>query len=332
VTPQTPTKIHRLLVALPIAAAAAAMHFFAAGRNGSLSDFSILWFGSRVLASGGNPYSMIGPHSAIDLPSAVFYPAPALVATMPFTLIPVQFAGTVFVFISAALLAFGVTRDGWHRLPIFPSVAFMTSARLGQVSSLMCAALFIPALTFFSVVKPQASIPILGASSRSREWIIAATGAAVLTAISFAMFPEWPGEWWNTLSKADYFRPPIMTLPGALTGLVMLRWRRPEGWLVFLAACLPQTWYPYNGLILLTVAATYREASLLSLTSSLAWLVTYAFLVGEWRSPETRAVMQNVLIGFGYLPAVLVILRRPNIGPEPFWVRWLMNRKIAHGD
>ena len=308
------------------------MHYFAAGRNGSLSDFSILWFGSKVLASGGNPYSMIGPHSAIELPSAVFYPAPALVATLPFTLIPVRFAGTAFVFISAALLAFGATRDGWHRLPIFPSIAFMTSARLGQVSALMCAALFIPALTFFSVVKPQASIPILGASRKSREWIMASIGAVVLSAISFALFPEWPREWLNTLSKADYFRPPIMTIPGALIGLVLLRWRRPEAWLVFVAACLPQTWYPYNGLILLTVAATYREASVLSLISSFAWLITYAFLIGEWRSPETRAVMQNVLIAFGYFPAALVILRRENSGPEPFWLQWLMNRKTADRD
>jgi hypothetical protein len=331
VTAQKPTNVQRLFVALAIALTAAAMHYFAASGNGALSDFSILWFGSKVLATGGNPYSTIGPHNTIDLPSAVFYPAPALVATMPFTLIPVRFAGTVFVFISAALLAFGATRDGWHRLPIFPSVAFMTSARLGQVSAFMCAALFIPAITFFSVVKPQASIPILGATSRSREWIVAAAGAAVLTTISFALFPQWPGEWWNTLSEADYFRPPIMTLPGALIGLVMIRWRRPEAWLVFLAACLPQTWYPYNGLILLTVATTYREASLLSLISSSAWLVTYAFLVGEWRSPETRAVMQNILIGFGYLPAVLVILRRPNVGPEPSWLRWLMNRKAADG-
>ena len=317
----------RLLVALAIGAAAAAMHYFGPGRRGSLSDFSILWFGSRILSSGGNPYATVGPHNVIDLPSPVFYPAPALVAMMPFTVIPVQAAGAIFIFISSALLAFGATHDGWHRLPIFPSVAFMTTARLGQVSALMCAALFIPAVAIFSVIKPQASIPILGASRKPREWIIAVAGGFLLAAVSFVLLPQWPREWWNTLATADYFRPPIATLPGALITLVLLRWRRPEAWLIFLAACLPQTWYPYNGLILLTVAITYREASVLSLVSSFGWLITYAWFVGEWRAPDTREVMQNVLIAFGYLPAVIMVLRRNNTGPEPFWVNWIMNRR-----
>jgi hypothetical protein len=87
---------------------------------------------------------MIGPDKLIDLPSPVFYPAPALVAMIPFTALPVRLAGALFVFVSAALLAFGATRDGWHMLPLFPSVAFMTSSRLGQVSAFMCAALYIP--------------------------------------------------------------------------------------------------------------------------------------------------------------------------------------------
>ena len=323
-----PATVQRVLLAIVIGLAAAAMHYFSAARNGSLSDFSILWFGGKLLGSGANPYALIGPQQTIDLPSHVFYPAPALVAIMPFTLVPVHFAGAVFVFASSALLVFGATRDGWHLIPIFPSVAFMTSARLGQVSILMCAALFIPALTFFSVIKPQASIPILGASRSVREWILAGAGAVLLAGASFLLLPDWPREWLSTLATADYFRPPIMTLPGIGIALVLLRWRRPEAWLVFLAACLPQTWYPYNGLILLTVAANYREASALSLISSFGWLVTYAWFVGEWRAPETRAVMQNVLISLGYLPAVIVILRRENGGPGPWWLSWLLlNRK-----
>ena len=326
-----PSPLMRILVAIVIGAAAAAMNYFSPGRNGSLSDFSILWFGSKVLRSGGNPYAMIGPDGVIDLPSPVFYPAPALVAVMPFTLMPVELAGALFIFLSSALLAFGATRDGWHRLPIFPSVAFMTSARLGQVSALMCAALFIPAITFFSVIKPQASIPILGASRKGRDWLIALFGGAFLIGISFLLFPGWPAEWWSTLEKADYFRPPIMTLPGVFIALVLLRWRRPEAWLVFLAACLPQTWYPYNGLILLTVAFTYREAAVLSLVSSFGWLIAYGWLIGEWRSPETRAVMQSVLIAVCYLPAVIVVLGRENNGPEPLWLSWLLNRKNDQG-
>jgi hypothetical protein len=178
-------------------------------------------------------------------------------------------------------------------------------------------------------MKPQASIPILGASRSYGTWIVAAVGAFALTAASFLILPQWTNAWWSTLAKADYFRPPILSVEGVVIALVLIRWRRPEAWLIFLAASLPQTWYPYNGLILLTVALTYREAAVLSLVSSFGWLVTYAWFVGEWRSPETRAVMQNVLIAFGYLPAVILVLRRDNTGPAPFWLNRLIRRTNA---
>ena len=320
-----PKTVHRIAAAFVIGAIAAAMHDVGAAKNGGLSDFSILWYGAKILSAGGNPYETIGPNHFIDLPSSVFYPAPALVAVMPFSLIPMQLAGTVFIFLSSALLVFGATRDSWHWMPIFPSVAFMTSARLGQSSALLCAALFIPALAFFSVIKPQASMPILAAARKPRMWIFAIAGAVLLSMISFALLPGWPRFWLETLNSTDYFRPPILTIAGAPIAVVLLRWRRPEAWLVFVAACLPQTWYPYNGLILLTVAATYREASALSLISSIGWLIAYAWFVGDVRSPETREVMQNVLIALGYLPAAIVILRRKNEGPEPFWMRWAVN-------
>jgi hypothetical protein len=302
------------------------MHYSGVARDGPLSDFAILWHGSNVLAHGGNPYSEIGPDRMIDLPSSVFYPAPALVAAMPFALIPLPIAGTIFIFISSLLLGLGATRRGWYLLPIFPSVAFMTNARLGQVSAFMCAALFIPVLTAFSVVKPQASMPILAGTRKPRTWVFAIAGAVILSMISFVLLPRWPAYWMSELGSADYFRPPLLTTGGVFISLVLLRWKRPEAWLVFVAACLPQTWYPYNGLILLTIAATYREAAVLSLVSSIGWLVTYAWLIGEWRSPETRAVMQNVLIGLGYLPAVLLVLRRKNEGPSPFWIEWIWKR------
>jgi hypothetical protein len=84
---------------------------------------------------------------------------------------------------------------------------------------------------------------------------------------------------------------------------------------------MPQTWYPYNALILLVVAYTYREACVLSLVSSAAWLIAYAFFVGEWRSEQTQRVLTLVLIGFCYLPAVIVVLRRPNHGTPPIWLK-----------
>lgn len=324
-----PTRFQRIAVATVIGCIATAMHYSGTGNNGGLSDFSILWHGSRALLTGSDPYLVIGPNRPVNLPSPVFYPAPALVAAAPFIVFPMRVAGAVFVFVSAWLLAFGVTRTGWQLLPIFPSVAFMTSSRLGQWSTIIAASLYIPVLASLAVVKPQASLPILSASTRWRTYLYAAIGGVVLTAIAFALLPGWPASWMSSLGSTDYFRPPLSTIAGALIALVLLRWRRPEAWLVFTAACLPQTWYPYNGLILLTVARTYREASVLSLVSSMGWLAAYAWFIGEWRSAETRVVMQNVLIAFGYLPAVIAILRRPNEGPNPVWMSWLLRKRAV---
>ena len=90
---------------------------------------------------------------------------------------------------------------------------------------------------------------------------------------------------------------------------------------MFVAACLPQTWYPYNGLILLVVAATYREASVLSLVSSAGWILAFLIADGKPRSPETRAIMSAMLIAACYLPATIVVLRHSNVGPTPYWMR-----------
>lgn len=315
--------MQRLAVALLISTIAAAIHYFHSAAIGGISDFTSLWFGSRLLSLGQNPYVLIGPLKLIGLPSPLVYPAPALVAIYPLTLLPFRLAGTVFVFISAGLLAFGATRDGWQRLPIFASVAFVTSAELGQWSMLMTAAVFMPALSFFSTAKPQAFLPIVASSPKRATWIWAAIGTMILFAASFLLLPNWPLAWWRFVSTTDFLRVPIASFGGLAICLVLIRWRRAEAWLVFIAACMPQSWYAYNGLILLVVATTFREASILSLTSSAGWVIAYLYFVGDWRSAETRSVMESVLVALCYLPATMLVLRRPNVGPLPLSISWL---------
>ena len=309
-----------------IGTAAAAIHYFRPGGY-RLSDFSVVWYASSFLARGLDPYALVGPHLQVDLPSPVFYPAPALVAAIPLTFLSPDIAGATFIFLSAALLAFGATRDSWYLLPIFPSLPFLTSARLGQWSIILTAAAFIPALAVLSIAKPQASLPIIMASKKRATWIAAVIGGIVLFAVSFVLLPSWPAEWLRLVRSTEYFRPPIASLPGPLIALVLLRWRRPEAWLVFISASMPQTWYPYNCLVLLLVASTYREACLLSILSSAGWLFTLAFQSAVWRGEETRRAMQVTMLLVGYLPVVVLILRRPNLGPMPVWLRWALPRR-----
>lgn len=315
-----PTRTQRLVVGLAIAVGAAALNYFRAAEHGGLSDFSPLWYGARMLMEGRNPYLLIGPHKTIDMPTPLFYPAPAFVSVMPLTIFSFHVAGAVFVFLSTLLLVWGATANGWHRLPIFPSVAFLTAAQLGQWSMLMTAAVFLPAVALIGIAKPQASLPIVASSSSRLAFAASVIGGLVLLGFSFALFPGWTAAWWRLLSETDYFVAPIVRPGGLVIALVLLRWRRSEAWLVFLSACLPQTWYPYNGLLLLVVASTYREACVLSLFSSATWMVVYLFLPGEMRSSPTRELWGTLLVASSYLPATLLILRRPNTGPRPWWM------------
>jgi hypothetical protein len=317
----------RVIFAVAIGLVAFAMHYFRPSGNGGLSDFSGVWYGSSMLLHGENPYPVIGPGRAIDLPSYLYYPGPALVAVTPFTLLPVGVAGAVFIFLSAALLAYGATRDSWYLLPMFVSVPFMNAARLGQWSIILTAALFLPLLAFLAAVKPQTSLPVLFGAKSSKTILAAAVGAVLLTAVSFILLPKWASAWLAELNTSGYFRPPVLSLAGVPILIVLLKWRRPEAWIILSAACVPQTWYPYNALILLAVACTYREACILSLLSSAGWLAAYYFAPGNSRLPETQALFRNIMLAFCFLPAVITVLRHKNEGPSPAWLRVILPRK-----
>ncbi|HKY98688.1 MAG TPA: glycosyltransferase family 87 protein [Gemmatimonadaceae bacterium] len=324
-----PSISKRIIFAIAIGLVAFAMHYFRPSGNGGLSDFSGVWYGSGMLLHGDNPYPVIGPGRAIDLPSNLYYPGPALVAVAPFTFLPVGLAGAVFIFVSAALLAYGATKDSWYLLPMLVSVPFMNAARLGQWSIILTAALFLPWLAFLAAAKPQTSIPVLFGARSSKTILAAIIGAVLLTVVSFILLPHWASAWLAELKTSEYFRPPILSFGGAAILLVLLKWRRAESWIILSAACVPQTWYPYNALVLLAVACTYREACILSLLSSAGWLAGYYFAPGNSRLPETQLLFRNIMLACGFLPALIVVLRRPNDAISPAWLRPLLKHEGA---
>jgi hypothetical protein len=307
-------------VALLIAAISAAMHLRRAIDNSGWSDFAPMWEAARLMFSGQNPYDLIGPGNVVVSAYPMYYPATAFVVAGPFALIPsVHVASTAFVFVSAMLLAYGATADGWYRLPMFPSIAYFHSVFLGQWSILMMAAIYLPAVAAIAVVKPQAAVPVVGSSTDSRTWKAAVFGGAAITIISLLVMPSWPSDWWGKVQGSGDFVPAIARFGGPLILLNLLKWRRPEAWLILLAACMPQTWPPYNGLILMAAAMTYREACVLSLVSSIAW-IAFAYFSPELSKAEQQSQMSMVLNLSGYIPATLLILRRPNTGAAPVWL------------
>jgi hypothetical protein len=78
-----------------------------------------------------------------------------------------------------------------------------------------------------------------------------------------------------------------------------------------LVAAMPQTAYPYNLLPLLAIAATYREACFLSIASSIAALVS-VYLLDAVGGPVAASAASALMIALGYMPAAVIVLRRPN--------------------
>jgi len=248
----------------------------------------------------------------------VLYPLTAFVAAMPFTILPQGLATLAFIFVSTFLMAYGITNDGWHRVPIFASLPFITSVWLGQWSMLFTAALFLPWVAVASAIKPQTALPIVAASTSRATPIAAVVGGLLLMAISLVFLPTWPIEWWRAIWSSPHMTAPISRLGGFAILLVLLRWRRPEAWLVLILACLPQTSYPYNVLVLLALANTWREAAILSVASTIGSVPELRVDVHELSRLQT---MGDLMVLSAFLPATLMILLRPNDGVGPWWMQ-----------
>lgn len=277
------------------------------GRHG---DFGEVWFGARSLLHGIDPYPLVGPGRVFDWPWGLYYPVTAIVAVLPLGLLPELPATLTFVWISAAVLTYALAERGWERIWILPSAAFIVAARAGQWSPIYSAAYLLPPVAWMLSAKPTLGLAIVAGARSLRTIRFAAIGTIVLGVASLAIFPAWPREWIHVVQANEL--PPAITWPGgALVLLALLRWRQPEARLLAAIACVPSTASWYEALPLLLVGRTKRECQLLSLVSSAGYVVQGLFLTSEGfiEIPRIRILM----VLFCYFPALIVVLRRPNV-------------------
>jgi hypothetical protein len=316
-----PTRRQRLVVAVVVTLLSAGTLCASFLQDpGRKTDFGLSWFSARAIVEHRDPYALVGPHSEYYNEYPLYYPAPAFVAALPFAALPEQPAAIAFVIVSVFLLVWGMTKDSWHRLPLIVSASFIDSVLAAQWTIILTAALFLPLLGALAVVKPQNGLPVLAAGSE-KTFKAGLIGALVLIAASLVFLPSWPREWFAQINGSNPLRPPLFSLVGVFVALALLKWRRPEAWLLFLTACLPQTFMWYSALALLTIGATYREASFISLTS------TVGFLLGNLAIYEKVAhlglIAWTIYVASTFIPPLILILRRPNSGESPYWVRLL---------
>lgn len=293
-----------------------------------VSDFDQVWAAARALLAGRDPYREIGPHAPFRWSWPLYYPLPALLLTSPLAYLPVEWARTIFSGVTAALLAWGITRDGWSRWPVFISVCFMVNAELSQWAALFAAAYFLPPLGFIASAKPNFAVP-LGAGTRdARTLVWLAAGAIVLVAASFVVYPPWFGEWIAQLRAAQHFRAPIARPFGFVLVLALLRWRRPEARYFLALSCVPAAPTFYDQVMLFVVCTTFRE----SLAMAVSTVVLFFVVGAQVPQPNYLAwgeVVGNSTLYCCYLPALVILLRKPNEGALPVWIEARLPRALA---
>ena len=302
--------------ALVGAASAAYVFYYARANPGFVSDFDQVWAGAAALWRGENPYLVVGPGRGFHWHWPLYYPMPALVLTAPLGLLPVIAARMLFAGLSSALLAFAITRDGFARWPLFISIPFMVNVELVQWSNLLTAAMLLPVLGGIAAAKPNIGLAMVAQTDRARSLWAMAIGAAVLTIVSFAVFPNWVGFWIQNASSAPHVSPHVLRPGGPLLLTALVRWRRPEARLLAALACTPLTPTFYDPIMLYLVPRTFRETLALTVATFVHFFIV-VFSGPIRTAAQWGEIVSTASIWVLYLPCLIMVLRRPNRRDEP---------------
>ena len=220
------------------------------------SDLDQILAAARYFVHGMNPYTHVGPGLESPWPWPMYYPAPALVIAMPLTLLSNATAHIVFAAVSAALLAFAISRRSEnHQLLLFASTAFVNAAVRTQWAPLLMVAFLWPAFGFVYAAKPNIGAALWGAKPTRA----AVVGSLVLIAVSFALEPKWVTDWLRASPMSPHLKPAVLYPWGWLLVLAAFRWRQREARMLLFFSLVPQTLAEYAALPLFLVTRTRRE-------------------------------------------------------------------------
>ncbi|HEY6136190.1 MAG TPA: hypothetical protein VI670_00330 [Thermoanaerobaculia bacterium] len=235
--------------------------------------------GMQSFLHGGSPYEI-----GLRRGTLSNYPFMAMLVVAPLLLVPLWLAAPIFCGVSAALLGYGVLREGkrW-RLLLFLSAPFVSSLHSVQWTPLLTAALFIPPLLALFSVKPQVGLALVAAGRWNR---VAIVGAAALVLLALLIDPYWPRDWLAHLTPQAYLgRSPLLVVPGFLLAAAALAARAREGRLLLAQAIPPQRYF-YDQLPMLLVPRTAAQMVILVAAS---WIAPAASIALRWWDPSSGA-------------------------------------------
>jgi hypothetical protein len=279
------------------------------------TDFDHLYQAAGRLLGGENPYPPGGVWSPL------FYPLPAVLFSLPFTVLPLPIARAAVDILVGVAFAFALWKGrGPYALLAMLSGSYIAALYWGQTTPLVVAASLFPALGFLLAVKLNMGTALwLARPSR-----LAALGAAGFLLLSFLVFPSWPREWVRSILQQNQDLVPLIFRPfGFLLLLAAIRLRTAEGRLLFALALIPQNAMPFELLPLALIPSNAKEMGVY-VVGTLLTLAPMAHGLDQGLSPAAmEAANWPWMLVAVYLPMLGIVLRRgradkvgPRIGKE----------------
>lgn len=316
-SPDFSTRWFRLLVSASIGAVAGTYclsRLRTLNEARSAADFTWQWLGARALLHGQNPYVVVTAGGPYDLIAPYIYPLPAAIVAIPFSawLTP-MYAAALFIGISSALLAWGLTAEGYHRLPIFASLPFVWAAGSGQFSPVLAASALIPAIGWIAPIKPTLGLATLAYRPR----VEAIVGSAIFCGVGLIVNPHWMSEWITALGHRvdDVYWMPITVAGGPFLLLAVMRWKRPEARLLLVLSFMPQLFLFYDQLLLWLIPKTWKQSFALTLLSWVALGIGNARITRSLSTHDVVAAYAPCILVLLFLPSLAMVLVRRNESP-----------------
>lgn len=247
------------------------------------ADLTWALLGARGWLAGKNPYNLPSDPSLYpyDQGAPLFYPFPAVLATLPLAPLPDTLAATLWIGLTVGLMTYALLGEGAWRLPILASLPLWAAVFQVQWTPLLMVIWVWPAALPLFLFKPNIGLA-LSTKKLSPKGII---GCLVVLALSLILLPTWPADWLQSARASARHLIPILYGPGPLLLLALMRWRQPEARLLLVLACMPQRMGFYDQLPLLLVARNLRQQLILVLSS---WLSMIALLLigPSWNWPS----------------------------------------------
>lgn len=322
------TPIRRVVIAAALAIGAGFyfVHLSHVQRD-FFTDLDQLWGAGRALLEGHNPYAAVGPGREYTWRWQLYYPLPAVLLALPFALLPLPLARLLFTTSGAAVFLYalgGQPGTRWRYIVVL-SESFNSALSLAQGSFILATMYMVPAFGVLAVAKPNMGAAVVAATLKGRTARCALIGAAILVMVSFAVFPTWVHDWLLAVATNKFRIPAIMRPGGFLLLGAASKWRRPEARLLLFLSIVPQTLGMYDALLLFLIPRRPSEYVALTVLSHVAFEIS-KYAKGAETLDDYLLVFGTIITWFMFLPALLMVLRRPNVGVVPAWLERLAAR------